>query len=43
MKDKNISKNVTKHKEPDMLRMMEQGEDQWHGKDTRTFYKCLKV
>ena len=36
----NFKKNATKHKEHDMLRMMEQGVDQWHGKDTKTCYMC---
>ena len=39
-KQNNFKKNATKHKEHDMLRMMEQGVDQWHGKDTKTCYMC---
>ena len=40
MKDKNIQKNATKHKEYNMLRIMEQNINQRYDIDTRAYYMC---
>ena len=40
MKDKSIQKNATKHKEYNMLRIMEQNINQRYDIDTRAYYMC---